>query len=92
MCIRDREWLDTAVDVLMLLQSARGRKGLSTFSTSVAPGSNVLRSDVTLEVARISENFVAIFTAEFFATTLISLWNGKQKQLYNFADGRCGLI
>ena len=67
------EWLDTAVDVLMLLQSARGRKGLSTISASVAPGSYVLRSDVTLEVARISENFVAIFTAEFFATTLISL-------------------
>lgn len=60
------EWLDTAVDVLMLLQAARCRKGLSAFSTGVAPGSYVLGSYMALKVAWIGEDLVAILTAEFF--------------------------
>lgn len=60
------EWFDTAVDVLMLLQAARCRKGLSAFSTGVAPGSYVLGSYMALKVAWIGEDLVAILTAEFF--------------------------
>lgn len=60
------EWLYTAVDVLMLLQTARCRKGLSAFSTGVAPGSYMLGSYMTLKVAWIGEDLVAILTAEFF--------------------------
>lgn len=60
------EWLDTAVDVLMLLQTARCRKGLSTFSTGVAPGSYMLGSYMALKVAWIGEDLVAVLTAEFF--------------------------
>lgn len=54
------ERLDAAVDVLMLLEAAGGRKCLPTVLTCVGSRADVLRADVALQIAGVREVFVAV--------------------------------
>jgi len=54
------ERLHGAVDVLVLLQSARCRECFAALAARMRTGANVRRPDMTLQVARIGEDFVAI--------------------------------
>lgn len=44
------------MDVGVLLQAGTGRESLAALRTSVAPGADVMRSDVALQVRRIGKN------------------------------------
>lgn len=48
----------------VLLQPGAGGERLPAFRTRVAPGPDVVRPDVTLEVARIGEDLVAVLARE----------------------------
>lgn len=63
------EWLDAAVDVRMLFEAAGSCECLPAFRTSVRSGSDVLGSNVSLEVAGVGEDFLAVFTN--VASTLV---------------------
>jgi hypothetical protein len=67
------ERLNTAVDVLVLFQSARCRKGLSAFSTSMTSSADMLGSYMALQVAWISEDFVAVFAAKLLQRVVSNL-------------------
>ena len=56
------EGLHGAVDVSVLLQTARRREGLPALGAGVAPSSHVGGSDVALEVARVGEHLLAVLT------------------------------
>ena len=64
------ERLDRAVDMRVLLQARARGKGLATFGARVAPGPHVVCPDVTLKVARIGENLVAVFARK---STILSV-------------------
>ena len=51
----------TAVDMCMLLETRTGCKCLATLRTCMASSSNMVCAYMSLEVAWISENFVAVF-------------------------------
>jgi len=55
------EGLDARVDVRVLLESAGGGERLAALVTRVRPGADVVRADVPLEVARVAEDFRAVF-------------------------------
>ncbi len=65
------KWLHGAVDMLMLFQATRGRKGLSAISASVASCTDVLAADVPLKVAGVGEYLVAILAGKCSHTILI---------------------
>lgn len=50
------EGLDAAVDVGVLLESGTGCEGLAALGAGVAAGTNVMSSNVPLEIRRIGEN------------------------------------
>lgn len=54
------EGLDGAVNVLVLFQAARCRECLAALTARMRTGADVRRPDVTLQVARIREDFVAV--------------------------------
>jgi hypothetical protein len=56
------EWLDTGVDVCVLLQPRTGGERLSTLGTGVTAGADVLGADVSLEIRWIGEDFATGFT------------------------------
>ena len=58
------EGLDRAVDVRVLLQAGAGGERLAAFRTRVASSADVVCSDMTLKVARIGKNFVAVFAGK----------------------------
>lgn len=64
------EGFDRAVDVCVLLQARASCKCLATFRASMAPGSDMMGPDVTLQVAGIGEYFVAVFARE---TTVLAV-------------------
>ena len=64
------ERLDRAVDMRVLLQARARGKGLATLGARVAPGPDVVCPDVTLKVARIGENLVAVFARK---STILSV-------------------
>lgn len=54
--------LHTAVDVLVLFEARRRGKCFATLRASVGPGTNVLRTNVPLKVARVREHLGTVFT------------------------------
>jgi hypothetical protein len=58
------EGLDGAVDVRVLLQAGAGGERLAALRTRVASSADVVCSDVTLKVARIGEDLVAVFAGK----------------------------
>ena len=66
------EGLDAAVNVLVLLQAARCCKRLPALRARVAPGPNVLRPDVPLEIAWVCEHLVTVLARKRFAVLLQS--------------------
>lgn len=58
------ERFNAAVDVLVLLESAGRGEGLSTLRTGMAARADMLGTDVTLQVTRVSKNLVAVFARE----------------------------
>lgn len=64
------ERLDTAVYVLVLLEARGGGKGLATLRAGVGSGTDVLRADVTLEVAGVCEHLITVFTLKALATVM----------------------
>ena len=54
------EGLDGAVDVGVLLQAGAGGERLAAFRAGVASSADVVGSNVTLQVARIGEDLVAV--------------------------------
>lgn len=50
--------LHTAVDVLVLFEARRSGKRFATLRARVGPGTNMLRADVPLKVARVRENLL----------------------------------
>ena len=58
------EGLDAAVDVGVLLEAGGGGECLAALWTGVAPGPHMRGPDVPLEVAGVSEHFVAILAGK----------------------------
>lgn len=58
------EGLDAAVDVGVLLEAGGGGECLAALWTGVTPGPHMRGPDVPLEVAGVSEHFVAILAGE----------------------------
>lgn len=50
--------LHTAVDVLVLFETRRSGKRFATLWASMGPGTNMLRTNVPLKVARVRENLL----------------------------------
>ena len=55
------EGFDAAMDMRMLFQSRTRGKCFSTFWTGMTSGAHVIGANVTLQIARIREDFIAIF-------------------------------
>lgn len=62
--------LHTAVDVLVLFEARRSGKRFATLRACVGPGTNVLRANVPLKVARVRENLGTIFTFIVLSTVM----------------------
>ena len=58
------ERFDGGVDMLMLLEARRSGERFAAFSARMRALKHVLRTDVTLQVRRISEVFVTLITTE----------------------------
>ena len=91
------EGLHGAVDVSVLLQTARRREGLPALGAGVAPSSHVGGSDVALEVARVGEHLVAVLTREpselavnHFVTEQV--WSPGKAFIAMFADILVSLV
>lgn len=63
--------LHTAVDVLVLFEARRSGKRFATLRARVGPGTNMLRADVPLKVARVRENLLGtVFTFIVLSTVM----------------------
>lgn len=71
------ERLDTAVYVLVLLKSRGCGKGLATFRAGMGSGTDMLRTDVALEVARVCEHL----RTETIITNLCQVYSGENNYL-----------
>lgn len=52
------------MNVGVLLQAARRGEGLAAFGASVTPRPDVIRANVSLQIARIREHFFAVLAIE----------------------------
>ena len=52
------------MDMRVLLEPRGGGKGLATLGTSMTSSSNMVSTNMSLKVARISEDLVTVFTRE----------------------------
>ncbi len=53
-----------AMDMRVLFEAARGRERFAALGTSVTSGSDVMRSNVPLQVARIRKDLFTVFAVE----------------------------
>jgi hypothetical protein len=58
------ERLDRTVDVCVLFQARARGEGLATLGARVAPGPDVMRSNMTLKIAGIGEHLVAVLAGK----------------------------
>ena len=68
------EWLDTAVDVLVLFQATRRCKRLAAFRAREWPRSRVIGADVLLQLVRMRERLRAVLAVvRLFAVVRMTL-------------------
>lgn len=65
------EGLDRTVNVLVLFQSARRGERFAALDARVASRPDVLRADVTLEVARVCEHLVTVLARKRLITVIL---------------------